>query len=684
MAFAQRVVRPFCRRLPLAVSLGLAVAGLVLSSGAAAASPAAAGRPAAAAAAARPAPLVVRTDKGAVRGLYARNVREFFGIPYAAPPAGALRWRPPQPAPRWKGIRNADRIGPACAQTGSVATGVITTSTSENCLYLNVYTPAVTGRGGLPVMVWIHGGGFTGGEGSIYDGAAIAAQGHVIVVTINYRLGAFGFLALRGLDGKSTSGDYGLMDQQAALRWVQRNARAFGGNPRDVTEFGESAGAASVCDNMASPAAAGLFARAIAESGCLLGGPTRPLAELSGATFAARLGCATAATQVACLRGKSVTDILQAQSAFGWSPVAGTPVLPLQPAAAFAAGRYSHVPLLQGTNHDEGRFFVALEYDLAGHPLTAAQYTSVIQASYGANAAAILAHYPLSGYPSPDLAYAQVITDSAFSCPALRADELTRRSGVYAYEFSDPNPPDDFNLTTLTFPLGAAHSTELQYVFGRIPALDTVPPFSAAQRTLSSQMIAYWTRFAATGNPNRRLPQGATVAAPNWPRFSASRPDVQELVPDAIAQKSSARFATAHNCAFWASLLHRARRLFSTRKEITVIATKTFRDNVVRASAGPPATRTTAQAGRMPGTERPPLGVSVTITMRGSARTGRVTGRTSVLPRPTTRLGHCLPARCAGATGTLGRRPAPRVRVRGESGTPPPCRAATCPGLNTC
>jgi para-nitrobenzyl esterase len=492
----------------------------------------------------------VRTDKGAVRGLYARNVREFFGIPYAAPPVGALRWRPPQPAARWTGIRSANWLAPACAQIGSIATGVLNTSTSEDCLYLNVYTPTTIGRGGLPVMVWIHGGGFTGGEGAIYDGSRLAAQGHVIVVTINYRLGALGFLALPGLDARGAGGDYGLMDQQAALRWVQRNARAFGGNPGDVTAFGESAGAASVCDNMASPAAAGLFARAIAESGCLLGGPSLQAAETTGRTFAVNLGCTTAATQVACLRSEPVASILQAQGSFGWSPVAGTRVLPLQPAAALSADRYSHVPLLQGTNHDEGRFFVAFGYDLAGHPLTAAEYAQVIQASYGASAAAVLAAYPLSGYASPDLAYAQVITDAAFSCPALRADELAQRSGVYGYEFSDPNPPDNFNFTTLTFPLGAAHSTELQYVFQRVPVLDTVPPFSAAQFALSNQMIAYWTRFAATGSPDRG---GSGRALPYWPRFSGIRPDVQELVPGASAPRSSAQFAAAHKCSFWGS-----------------------------------------------------------------------------------------------------------------------------------
>jgi para-nitrobenzyl esterase len=553
MAFLRRVVRPICWRLPLAVILGLAAISLGASTGTAAASSVTAGRPAAAETASQPAPLVARTDKGTVRGLYASNAREFFGIPYAAPPVGSLRWRPPQPATPWTGVRNATWPGSACAQIGSIATGVITTSTSENCLYLNVYTPAVVGRGGLPVMMWIHGGGFSGGAGSIYDGSVLAAEGHVIVVTINYRLGAFGSLALPGLDGKAAGGDFGLLDQQAALRWVQRNARAFGGNPGDVTEFGESAGAASVCDNMASPAATGLFARAIAESGCLLGGPSQQAAETTDRAFAVKLGCTNSATQVACLRRESVASILQAQSSFGWSPVAGTPVLPLQPTAAFAAGRYSHVPLLQGTNHDEGRFFVALSYDLAGDPLTAAEYAQVVQASYGASAAAVLAEYPLSGYASPDLAYAQVITDAGFSCPALQADELAKHSGVYAYEFSDPDPPDDFNFTTLTFPLGAAHSTELQYVFQRIPFLDTVPPFSAPQLALSNQMIAYWTRFAATGSPDYGL-SGGSGREPYWPRFSAIRPDIQELVPGASALESSAQFAAAHKCTFWASI----------------------------------------------------------------------------------------------------------------------------------
>jgi para-nitrobenzyl esterase len=491
---------------------------------------------------------VVRTDKGLVRGLYSGEAREFLGIPYAAPPTGTLRWQPPQPASHWSGIRAATSAGNTCAQTGSLAIGVITTSTAEDCLYLNVYTPRDAGRRALPVMVWIHGGAFTGGAGSIYDGAVLAAKGNVIVVTINYRLSAFGFLDLPSLG--AGDGDYGLLDQQAALRWVQRNALAFGGNPRDVTEFGESAGAASVCDNMASPGAAGLFERAIAESGCLLPAPNVATAQLEGEQLASKLGCTDQATAAACLRAKPAGDILTAEAGMGWSPVAGTPVLPAQPSTAFASGRYAHVPLIQGTNHDEGRFFVALEFDGFGHPITAAQYPTLIEASYGASAAAVLAHYPLSAYASPDLAFAQVFTDSAFSCPALEADDLTEHSGVYAYEFSDPDPPNDFPLT-FTFPLGAAHSTELQYVFQRIPYLDTAPPFTPAQLALSNQIIGYWTHFAATGDPNTGVPGRA---GPYWPRYTTARPDIQELVPDATAPESAARFSAAHQCGFWASL----------------------------------------------------------------------------------------------------------------------------------
>ncbi|MBV9446147.1 MAG: carboxylesterase family protein [Streptosporangiaceae bacterium] len=496
------------------------------------------------------APLVVRTDKGLVRGIENGGVREFLGIPYAAPPVGALRWRPPRPAARWSGIRDASQPGSNCAQTGNITTGVVATSTAEDCLYLNVYAPPRFSFGPRPVMMWIHGGGFTGGAGSIYDGAPLAVTGNAVVVTINYRLGPFGFLALPSLDAEShdgSSGDYGLMDQQAALRWVQRNALAFGGDPRNVTIFGESAGGASVCDNMASPTAAGLFERAIAESGCFLLSQNQQQAEQHGASFAAQLGCTDPATAAACLRGKPADALLTAAGGVlgGWGPVIGGRTLPLQPATAFQTGRYAHVPLLQGTNHDEGRFFVGFEFDAIGHPMTAAQYPVVLAAQFGAaDAAKVEARYPLSAYPSPDLAYASVFTDASFSCPALTADTFAARTGVYAYEFSDPSPPNDFGIT-FSFPLGAAHSTELQYVFGKIPFLDTTPPFTPAQAALSVQMMKYWTRFAATGNPNGG-------GGPFWPAFTTTRQQVQELIPAGIAPTTS--FGADHQCAFWAQI----------------------------------------------------------------------------------------------------------------------------------
>ena len=511
---------------------------------------AAAGTPGSAAA--RQAPLVVRTTDGKIRGLYRGTAREFLGVPYAASTVGAQRWRPPRPHAPWHGIMATAKPGPTCAQTGSLGTGVLTTSTAENCLNLNVYTPRQErGHPGLPVMVWIHGGAFTGGAGSIYDGAILAAKGHAIVVTINYRLNAFGFLALPSLDreGKQhSSGDYGLMDQQAAMRWVRGNAKAFGGDPRNVTIFGESAGGASVCMNMTSPTAKGLFSRAIAESGCLFPAPTRQQAEKQGLALAASLGCASPATAGACLRAKPAAEILRAEAGMGWSPVIGAPTLPESPITAFLTGHYTHVPLLQGSNHDEGRFFVGLDFDvLQGHPMTRQQYPQVVTAQFGATKARkVLARYPLTHYRSPDLAYAAVFTDADFSCPALFADDFTQRSGVYAYEFSDPSPPNDFGIH-FSFPLAAAHSTELQYVFQRIPLLDTVPPFTAAQLRLSNLMIRYWSQFAATGNPN-------TGHTPRWPRFAGTAPRIQELIPNATASVPSSRFATFHKCSFWASI----------------------------------------------------------------------------------------------------------------------------------
>src|SRR5215469_802584 len=268
---------------------------------------------------------VTGTDNGPVRGLAVGAVNEFLGIPYAAPPVGALRWQPPQPAASWSGVRDATRFGPHCPQG---ATPFGQASTSEDCLYLNVFTPSHKQAGShFPVMVWIHGGALITGESNDYDPSALVADG-VTVVTINYRLGALGFLAHPALaDANGQSGDYGLMDQQAALRWVQRNIASFGGNPGNVTIFGESAGGLSTLSQVASPQAKGLFERAIVESGSYnLTQAPLPDAEAAGEAFAASAGCAS--QTAACLRSLPVSTILASENIAGYTPNINTEVLP--------------------------------------------------------------------------------------------------------------------------------------------------------------------------------------------------------------------------------------------------------------------------------------------------------------------------------------------------------------------
>src|SRR5271170_6719913 len=289
---------------------------------------------------------IAGTANGAVRGLADGAVNEFLGIPYAAPPVGALRWQPPQPAASWSGVRDATQFAPHCPQ---VAGPFGEASTSEDCLYLNVFTP--TGGGRHPVMVWIHGGALVSGESNDYDPTALVADG-VTVVTINYRLGALGFLAHPALaDANGQSGDYGLEDQQAALRWVQRNIASFGGDPRNVTIFGESAGGLSVLSQVASPQARGLFQKAIAESGSYnLTQASLSAAEAAGTAFAAKVGCAsqTASQISACLRSLPVSTILANEDAAGYTPNLNSEVLPQTLGTAFATGDFNRVPIING------------------------------------------------------------------------------------------------------------------------------------------------------------------------------------------------------------------------------------------------------------------------------------------------------------------------------------------------
>jgi para-nitrobenzyl esterase len=490
---------------------------------------------------------LVRTANGLVSGTVGTTVRAFLGIPFAAPPVGDLRWRPPQPTASWPGIRQAASFGNACAQApGVFAANARQGSTSEDCLYLNVYTPN-RARDDLPVMVWIHGGGFTTGSASQYDPTVLAAKGRAVIVTVNYRLGPFGFLALPGLSAEQpdrSSGNYGLQDQQAALRWVRRNIARFGGSPRNVTIFGESAGGLSVCANLASPTADDLFERAITESGPCAGTlPALGSAQAGGAAVAGRLGCADPATQVSCMRAVPVGTLLGAAGAF--LPNVDGSVLPQQIPAAISSGHFNRVPVMEGSNHDEYRLFVALQFDLAGyppgHPILATQYPALVQATFGSQAPKVLTEYPLSSFASPSIAWSTVLTDSAFVCPARTADVLlSAKVPTFAYEFNDPNAPE-FIVTDPFMPLGAFHASELPYIFQ--PAAGFFP--TPAQMGLSDQMIRYWTSFAREGDPN-------SFASPPWPHYESRRDQFQSLAPGGTT--SITTFAADHHCAFWSSL----------------------------------------------------------------------------------------------------------------------------------
>jgi para-nitrobenzyl esterase len=494
-----------------------------------------------------------------VRGVATATTRAFRGIPYAAPPVGDLRWRPPQRVARHRGVLDATRFASHCPQiAGPFGVG----STTEDCLFLNVFTPnpqhGRDGRGrdddrfGLhPVMVWIHGGALVTGESDDYDATRLVEQGDVIVVTINYRLGELGFLAHSALTAESpdhASGNYGLLDQQEALRWVRRNILLFGGDPGRVTIFGESAGGLSVHSQLAAPGSAGLFHRAIVESGAYqLAQPSLATAEAFGAAFAAAAGCAD--QTAACLRGLTVAQVLAAQpgGVAGASPTIDNKFLTQSVGAAFASGQFNRVPILEGANHDEWRLFVGITELQIGGPLPAAAYPAAIQATLAVPAAVVplfVAQYPLASFPSPSLALSALGSDGIFDCSArFVAQSVSKFVPTFAYEFSDPGAPQRF-LPPVSFPYAAAHASEIQYVFD-LPTTVPSPGLDAGQQELASAMVSYWTTFARTGQPSSR-------GVPAFPAYDSASDVIQALVPPQPQPETG--FAADHHCAFWDSL----------------------------------------------------------------------------------------------------------------------------------
>jgi para-nitrobenzyl esterase len=488
---------------------------------------------------------IVATTGGLVQGVATATTHQFLGVPYASPPVGQLRWRPPQPAAHWTGVRPATVFAPHCAQPGNPGSGG-DASTSEDCLYLNVFTPSHPSRQ-LPVLFWIHGGALVTGASDLYDPTNLVRD-NAVVVTINYRLGALGWLAHPALtDGHDgASGDFGLMDQQAALRWVQRNIERFGGDEHNVTIFGESAGGLSVLSQLASPTAHGLFQKAVVQSGSY--NPTQQTlaqAETAGEAFAAKAGCAD--QTAACLRALPVSTILADQNAGvgGYMPNIDGHVVVRSLATAFATGKFNRVPVVDGTNHDEWRLFVGIA-TLQGNPVTAANYTGQIQATLGvtaAQAAAIAAQYPLAAYPGPPVALGAVGTDAIFACNALTFDRsLARFVPTFAYELNDPNPPS--LLPPVGFPLGDSHAADIEYVFN---TSDTPVPggLNAGQIRLADTMQRYWTNFAARDFPT-------SFGTPFWPPFTFGQ-RIQSLTEPAPTPETG--FATDHHCTFWNSML---------------------------------------------------------------------------------------------------------------------------------
>lgn len=512
--------------------------------------------------AAQAAPASVQTEAGWVQGVAGQDGGMVYkGLPFAQPPIGDLRWKAPAPVQPWDGVRVADQAGQACKQDGALPPAGVPNS-SEDCLYLNVNVPpGVQPGSAVPVMVWIHGGAFVTGAGSQYDGSRLAQSTGAIVVTINYRLGIFGLLALDALSAESQAGNYALQDQQAALRWVQHNIAGFGGDPRRVTIFGQSAGSISVCQQLVSPSAAGLFQRAIMQSGpCTAGTLTRAKALATGNALAQKLGCAAGPSQLTCLRSKSSDEVFNAapsidftdpSSLLALSPWVDGVILPAAPKDLVKQGKFNRVPMMVGNTKDEGRLFIALAYDLhRGAPLTEAEYQALVTGIAGnaAVASIITLDYSSKRLGSPDLAASALMTDALFACGSqMSARSLSAYVSTYAYEFQEEQVPPLVADPFMAW--GAYHASELPFLFqSRIATTPASPDpndvATPAQLALSARMVQYWGRFAATGDPNG----GGQL---NWPRFNSVIAATQQLSAAKVSTNYLGGIYSKHQCLLW-------------------------------------------------------------------------------------------------------------------------------------
>lgn len=517
---------------------------------------------------------VVQTHSGPVQGFVGNGVYEYLGIPYAAPPVGRLRWRPPQPAAAWSQVLQSTSFGPTCAQITELGVFAGPPNSNEDCLYLNVFTTQTgSGQGLKPVLMWIHGGGLVDGESNDYDGGKLAMGGPggpTVVVTINYRLGLLGYFAEPALDNEGhLFGNYGLMDQQAALHWIRDNIANFGGDPNNVTVGGQSAGSTSTAANVISPLAKGLFHRAIFESGALLTVAPLSLAESRGAAFAAAAGCPTDATPQAsaCLRRMAVPAILNLQG----TPAANGPyvnglmvdgtVLPQPGDTAFGTGQFNHMPIMNGTVRDEGAFSASINDYFYGK-LTEADYVAKVQAVFSGPAGPgggppnypagtadkVLAQYPASAYPNPSIAWVREMSDQT-SCKARHLNHLlVGQVPLYAYEFDDRTAP--WYFPRLHFAHLAAHTIDIQFLFPNWHGgpLGIPHALNAQEEKLSTELVNAWTSLMATGNSD-------LIGNAPWPKYRHGQEDyLDENVPS-LSLLTDKQIAAYHKCAFWDNVL---------------------------------------------------------------------------------------------------------------------------------
>ncbi len=541
----------FLRRLVPCSGAAVALAGAVLLSACGSSS----------APAASTGTTVVSTTDGALQCATFAGHADCLGIPYAAPPVGDLRFKAPAAPPSWSGTLDATQLRSACIQAGTVYVAV--EYGAEDCLYLNAYIPTATASG-LPVMVWFHGGGFINGSGNAFNGAYLAQTANAIVVTVNYRLGPFGWLALGSLAAEApdgTTGNYGLLDQIAALKWVQANIRKLGGDPQRVTIVGQSAGGETVLAMLASPYAAGLFQRAISMSApSSLSLPTVAQSEARRSAFLARLGCSDTGTQLACLRSAGAQQLLDAadeswdliaQLGLEWTPTIDGAVQKEQWVTAFREGNFNKVPVMIGHTREEGILFVAIHDNAIGHAVTEDEVVASAKAFFGPAEPLVALEYPVGDYASPGDQEAGVLTDAMFAAGETEdRDALSLYVPVYGYQTCDPNAPES-HIHARYSSIGCGHDSDLAYLFQWDDFSGQQPAFTADQWSLALQIGHYWGNFAAAANPN-----GSGLV--NWPQYVPGVAPIQLLQPanyGGISTTPTGSYLSDHKVAFWIVLL---------------------------------------------------------------------------------------------------------------------------------